>query len=404
MDKFGYSDALRYLEEIEAIGTVFGLERVEKALALLGNPERRVKFVHVAGTNGKGSVCAMLENVLRNAGYKTGLYTSPHLVSIRERIRFSGKNIGEDDFARMVGDIKEVDSSNSIGLTHFEVLTVAALLYFSEKKVDIAILETGMGGRLDATNVVSPEVTVITNISVEHSEYLGKSAVEIVNEKAGIVKSGRVLVTAEKDPEVLRVLQERCDEVGSSLVEATAVKGLEVSLKGAHQLENAGIVIKVVGELRGRGFEVSEEALRKGIAEVKWRGRFEVIEGKGSEPTVVYDAAHNPAGMKVLVDVLEEYFANKEIVFVIGVSSDKDLEAMGKEVLRVCKTAIVTEASYRARSAEEVSRELKKLGINTVVVKGAKYALAEGKRIASRKNAVLCVAGSIFLLADLFSG
>lgn len=425
MAELRYKEALAYLEGLEAFGTVFGLGRIKKACALLGNPQDSFKCAHAAGTNGKGSVCAMLESVLRAAGYKTALYTSPHIKDIRERILVNGEMISKNDFADAVLKVREIDSHSSIGLTHFEALTAAAFLQFRKAGVEFAVIETGMGGRLDATNVVKPEVAVITNVELEHTEYLGKTVQEIAHEKAGIIKEGCAVVAGKMEKDALEVIENECAKKRCSLAVAgkdirifgksrglgstefgtevfgRKIENLRIHLRGSHQLINAGCAIGAIDALRKRGFNISDGALRSGLEKARWAGRFEVFSKR---PLLVADAAHNPAGMRTLTEALQQYFLGKKFVFVLGTASDKDIKGIVDEIAKhdVASAVFAAEASHRAMDAGRIAEEMGKHGIECIVEKQPRVALQKALKISERAGEGVCVAGSIFLLSDLW--
>jgi dihydrofolate synthase/folylpolyglutamate synthase len=275
---------------IERKAKDFGLEGVKKFLSIIGNPEKRLKIIHVAGTNGKGSVCAMISSVLDEAGFKVGMFTSPHLIKVNERIRINDELISDENFKRIADFIYETEKKNNVSLTFFETLTVMAFIYFNEKKVDYAVMETGMGGRLDATNVSKPIISVITNIGLEHKDVLGNTIKEIANEKAGIIKPNTTVVTSTKG-KALSVIENIAEKHNSKLVVAKKLSNIELRLKGEYQKENASTAFAVLKELG-----LNEDIILKGLKKAYWPGRFEFMDGN-----ILLDCAHNPDGMKALV-------------------------------------------------------------------------------------------------------
>lgn len=418
----------------------FKLERVAKLLSLLGNPQDSFKSLHVAGTKGKGSACAFAAFILRAAGYRVGLYTSPHLSDYKERIRvldpldagkgtedvFSGK-ISEEEFCRLVDDIKPeieaVKKDESLGpLTFFEIYTVLALCYFKKQNVDFAVLETGLGGRLDATNVVHSLVCAIMPISLEHTKLLGSTVAEIAKEKAAIIKDrNQIAVIAPQPSEAMEVIEAQCRRAGAKAVFINKDTGyrlvrqdfreqifdvhgvsasylsLKTTLIGEHQAVNASVAIAMTEALCGLGFTVHEKAVAQGISEARWPGRFEVI---GENPFIILDSAHNPGSSRVLADTLRAVFPGKKAVVVLGVFKDKDKENICRELNGIAGSVVFTRADHlRAFDfTEDFSGKFfkGKKCVFTVNTRDAlKAALAEAK-----KDDVIVVTGSIFLVGE----
>ena len=315
-----YQQAIDWLYELRLLGSKLGLENPRRLAALAGNPQGRLKIIHVAGTNGKGSVCAMLECIYRAQGYKTGLFTSPHLVSFRERIQVNREWVSKEDIIQQVGEMQMRLEQFPEGQTptFFEVITVMALEYFAQCECDIVLLETGLGGRLDATNIVNPTATVITPIDLDHQQYLGETLPEIAIEKAGIIKPSTPVFCANQQSSVTEVIERVAQEREAPCV--LVAKGeTDTALPGRHQRENATLA-KVVAE--GAGLTVSSESILRGLQEVQWQGRFECVE-KGSQKFII-DAAHNPAGAQALADFLQEIFPGQRPALLIGVLADKN--------------------------------------------------------------------------------
>jgi len=377
-----YPEALKYLdsfvnyEKKDGYGykESFKLERMETLARSLGNPQFDVRSVHIAGSKGKGSVSAITHSILKSQGLNAGLYTSPHLQNFRERIRLNDLLISEPDVARLTEKIKPVISGLA-GLkpSFFEIYTALAYLYFSEKKADIAVYETGLGGRLDATNVLEPFVSAITPISYEHTDKLGHTLAEIAFEKAGIVKNGSVCVTAEQDKEALGVISSVCSQRGAKLIEVGKdiffeevsvsdkgsvfnisgifgkYSGLECGLLGSHQIANAALSIGIIGSLRSSGITISDSAIRNGIKSAVWPGRLEVVSRR---PLVVLDGAQNRASAKVLADAVKKVFKYNKLKLVLGVSKDKDIEGILKELLPISDSVIITKSKIVERAAD----------------------------------------------------
>lgn len=362
----------------------------------------KLEVILVAGSNGKGSVCAILENALRENNYKTGLYTSPHLFNVRERIRVNGKNISEKNFSKILKTlkpfVKKHNAKREEKLSFFEVLTVTAIKHFLDEKTDIAIIETGMGGRLDATNVLTPHVSVITNVSLEHQSALGETIEKIAREKAGVIRQSAVLVTAAKG-KALNVLKKECKNKKSNLVAVkTQKRKITVALKGAFQQENASVALAVLKELSKKGRpRLSQKAVQKGFESVKWQGRFETV---GKNPVVVFDTAHNPAGAKALVDSLRAIFPKKKIVFVVAVMKDKNVEKIAGELSKIASFMVATKAKIAGKRNASPSRIAKNAKCKVIREKDSREALKKAKKLAG-KNGVVCVAGSLYLVGEL---
>lgn len=341
-------------------GSEFDLARVKELLDLLGSPQKSLKIVHVAGTKGKGSTCAFMAHILAEAGYRAGLYTSPHLHRVNERIRildkaaiaaaedFSG-SITDGQLAEIVHDVRGPIANllnRGVLLTYFEVLTVAALVFFHRQKVDCVVLETGLGGRLDATNAAESTIAVITPISLDHVNILGKTVEAIAKEKAGIIKSSKQrVVLAPQPPEIMEVLKQRCAEFGiaPTVADEEKIRNVKVSLKGAHQRVNAAIAVEAVAHLRSLGYKIEDEAIGRGLSSTRWPARFEIVHER---PTVVIDGAHNAASAKALAQTLTEEFPGRRIILVLGCSSDKDVQAIVRELKLVAQTIIWAKADH----------------------------------------------------------
>ncbi len=375
-----------WFKSLEKFGINLGLDRIIYLLDKLGNPHQKFKSIHIAGTNGKGSTAAMLASILKEAGYKVGLYTSPHLFDYRERIKINGKDISKKDFqegSRRVKKVAKGMRGRRGQPTIFEVLTAVAFWHFAKKRVDYAIVEVGMGGRLDATNVLNPLVSIITNISYEHTKVLGKTLAKIAGEKAAIIKPCVPVITAEDKAEPLGVIEKACRKNGSLLFEvgkkkkAVSRKQLAVSgkLLGEHQKVNAMCALSA---LLLADIKVSKSAIRRGLQEVDWPGRFQILSKK---PLIIVDGAHNPAGMNALRVTIEEMFPQKFAV-IFGCQKDKDYKKMLKELNPITKETIFTRSSHKQAAKLRNSVPLKK-------------ALSEWDRVAP-----LLITGSLFLVAD----
>jgi dihydrofolate synthase / folylpolyglutamate synthase len=329
-----YTEAIQFLHDLQLFGAKPGLENPRKLAALAGNPQDRLRFIHVAGTNGKGSTCAMLESIYRTAGLRVGLFTSPHLVSFGERIQVDRRPIAETDVARLVAEMRELLKHFPADEhpTFFEVVTVMALRYFAERECELVIWETGLGGRLDATNIVTPLASVITNIQFDHQQWLGDTLEKIAAEKAGIIKPGVPVITAVDDPAAFRVLFEaaRVNNAPFSLItiaqtETPPLRGLELPLAGAHQRLNAAAAVQAVKAVAGQ-IPVDEETMRAGLSRVEWAGRLQVVE-RTSGQKILLDGAHNLGGAETLRTALAKnstIAGTDPLTLILGILQDKD--------------------------------------------------------------------------------
>lgn len=379
--------SLKYLDWLCVFGVKEGLERIKELAAELGQPQNFYRTIHVAGTNGKGSVCAMLAEMLKASGLKVGLFTSPHLESYCERIKINGVNISESDFAEMIFRVKDCN----VVATHFEVLTAAAFEYFKEQAVDIAVIEVGLGGLYDSTNIITPELSIITNVALDHENILGDLD-NIARNKAGIIKPNIPTVTGAtgKPLEIIRAVAE---EKQSPLYEVTPYPLLPIpyplNLRGDYQKFNAAVAIKAAEVLC-----LNDSAIETGLANVKWAGRFEVVET--SKGVVVIDGAHNPHGAAALRQSLDETFPNGRRVWLFGVLRDKDFDAMIKILFRADDMVIVTPPdSERAASAETICEILRDCSIECLAVEDNAEAV---KRLMNSGSGVKIIAGSLYLI------
>lgn len=372
---------LAYMEQIRYLGIVPGLDSIRELCRRLGNPQNNLRFVHVAGTNGKGSVSAYIASVLRCEGYRVGRYISPVIFEYRERIQVNDRMITREALGRNMERIKKIcEEMTADGLPHptpFEIETALGFLYFEEKKCDIVVLETGMGGLSDATNVIeNTAVAVITSISMDHMKFLGGTLEEIAAQKAGILKEGCPVVTAEQKPEVMEVLCGKAREAGCSLTVAAlegvshvryglekqsfdykGMKKLEITLAGQYQIDNAILALETLWRLKDGGFPVEEANLRKGFAQAKWPGRFTVV---GRKPYFIVDGAHNEDGARRLAQSVMSYFPNRKVIFIMGVFRDKEYEKIIGLTHGLADQIITVAApgNPRALPAYELAREI----------------------------------------------
>lgn len=357
-----YADAIQFLYDLQLFGTKLGLDNTRRLAALAGNPQARLRFLHVAGTNGKGSTCALLESIHRAAGRRVGLFTSPHLVSFRERIQVNRHPIREDQVVRQVAEIRGLLAGFPADHrpTFFEVVTVMALRHFAAAGCDLVVWETGLGGRLDATNIVTPLASVITNIAFDHEQWLGGTLVRIASEKAGIIKPGVPAYTAAEAPEALGVIRAAAAMTGTSLGEVTAgdagrppLDGVELPLAGEHQRINAALALAVVQGLQSV-LPVPEAAVLEGLRTVRWAGRMQVIGAPGG-PVTVLDGAHNGAGAEVLAAALTRHWPGRAPALILGVMRDKNWQVICRHLAPVAGSIILVPVhSQRSASPEEL--------------------------------------------------
>lgn len=410
-----YQDALAYLSSLNKMGIRFGLEPILSLLARLRNPQNTFPAVLIAGTNGKGSVAAMTASILAAGGFKTGLYTSPDLIDFRERIRINGTIISHREAAICTERVKERMTEE---ISYFEFLTAMALLHFHRQHVDIAILEIGMGGRLDATNVVIPLVSVITNISLEHREYLGNTLEEITREKGGIIKEGGTCLTAARQKRVVSTLEEICREkratlyrVGKEIRTTIHRDGtfsyhgvgrrygrLVCPLAGRHQFSNAALALGAVEMLGDAGFRIDERVVADGLRKTRWEGRLEILR---RAPMLLVDGAHNPAGAETLRRALQTGFPRRRLILIFGVLEDKDYPAMAKRLLPLADRVILTRPhSERSLSPERLLPVARMFNEAIERIDNPGDALRSALSQAGEED-LICVAGSLYLVGEI---
>ena len=408
-----YREALQYIDGVSWLGSRPGLERVAALLHRLGDPQEKLRFVHIAGTNGKGSCAAMTASVLRAAGYRTGLFTSPYLFRFNERMQINGEPIGDEELAALVTQIRPIADAMEDHPTEFELMTAVALLWYLRERCEIVVLEVGLGGRLDATNVIgAPEAAVIMNIGLDHTAILGDTVEQIAAEKAGIVKPGCAVALYPQTPEAEAVVRERCEAVGASLrvADLTQLQGefdsLEgqvfryrgasyaIPLLGEHQLRNAAVVLEVAEILREKGWKLPHEAVEHGLYAVSWPARFELLR---AEPPFVVDGGHNPQCAMTVAESLLRYFPDRRRVLLVGVLADKDYEGLF-DILDVAADAYfcVTPASARALPADRLAAFLSRYG-KPVTVCPDIPAGVEAASAAAGEDGVACAVGSLYM-------
>jgi dihydrofolate synthase / folylpolyglutamate synthase len=418
-----YPKTIEFLYGIRLFGQKLGLETMQYLLRLMGDPQDSLRFIHIAGTNGKGSVAAMLHAVLAKSGYKAGLYTSPHLVSFCERFQVNGKPIAEADVVRLVEQIKPLlekvaEHPEFRAPTFFEVVTAIALQYFHEQEIDVVVWETGLGGRLDATNVVTPLVSVITNIAFDHTQYLGETLGQIATEKCGIIKRGVPVVTAAAAEEALQVIQRTASGQGGQLtvigrdVHATRISEdeqlqrveltgtrfdhgpLTIPLLGAHQTTNCATAVVA---LEASGLLATPEQIREGLAQTAWPGRFQIVN---HDPTVVLDGAHNAAAAERLAATLREHFAGRDLTLILGVLRDKNYDQMCQILAPLAERVLcVPVNSERTSEPDQLARwcNAAHSSAQITVARNLAEAYAEAR---SEKADVIVITGSLFLVGE----
>ncbi len=416
-----YPEALDWLFGLEHMGVKLGLDNVKELLRRLGDPQDEFRSVHVAGTNGKGSVSAMLASILREQGYRTGLYTSPHMVDFGERIVADDRQISEPELARLAMEVKgqweEMQRTTGQTPTFFEATTAIAFLHFADRGVEEAVIEVGMGGRLDATNLINPDCTVITNISLEHTQYLGDNLRSIAAEKAGIIKPGIPVVTAAEQAEVLDVIRHVALANGapvqvvgidvayrsiSSTLEGSLVELGDLSvlvrlpLLGEYQVVNAATAYGAAIELARKGIQVEEEAVINGLQKVRWAGRLEI---KQKNPLIVLDASHTPEGARKVAIEVKRLFG-RDLTLVIGVLKDKDLDGVIGPFATIAERAIATAPkTERACSAADVAQALNHYLKNAEIVEGVSNAIRRAIEM-SRVEDMILITGSIYTIGE----
>jgi dihydrofolate synthase/folylpolyglutamate synthase len=454
-----YSEAVHYLYNLQKYGIKFGLDNITRLMSELGNPHESFRSIHVSGTNGKGSTSATIASILKTAGLRVGLFTSPHLVSFTERIRVDGEEITEGEVAGLAEEVKMIASDiEDFSPTFFEVVTTMAMLYFKRKKVDAAVIEVGMGGRLDATNIVTPDVSVITNISYDHREFLGETLAEIANEKSGIIKKGVPVVTSQQNQEALEVIERAAsgkeaeifvygkdffsilkNESESGIYfdfnsfsrhnkdTIFSLKDLFLPLAGEHQMQNASVAIKAASiflnntvkpknaemengrngglfspVLRFTGSPVQDEhIIRDGLVSVKWPGRLEFIH---EDPPILIDGAHNPAAAIALSKALEKNFIgkHKRIILILGIMGDKDIPGIMKPLLPLASGIILTAPAYkRAASPEKLKEIAASLGFfETQIAPTVREAIESAIKEAKINSSLIVATGSFYTIGE----
>ncbi len=410
--------AIAYIHSVCWKGSIPGLGRTQELLEKMGNPEKKLKFVHIAGTNGKGSTAAMTASILSKAGYRTGLYTSPYIYRFHERIQVDGVEISDEELAEITEYVKPLADSMAQSPTEFELVCCIAFEYFYRKKCDIVVLEVGMGGAWDATNVIEvPEVAVITNIGLDHTEYLGDTVEKIAETKSGIFKPHGHAVVYRSTPSVEAVYERVCAERDVSLRKADfdglvlkahtlegqvfdcgSRKNLVLPLLGDHQLHNASVVLSIADTLIGEGWKISEQNIYDGIRDVRWPGRFDIVCRK---PLFIIDGGHNPQCIEALVKNIQDYLAGKKVIALTGVLADKDYADMYKPVMPlVDRFVCITPPNPRKLEAEQLARYLRQAGAQAQASESILDGVKQAMDLAGEDGVVLCF-GSLYSIGGI---
>lgn len=413
-----YNEALTYIHSICWKGSKLGLDRTRELLGKLGNPEKQLKFIHIAGTNGKGSCAAMLSSILEEAGYHVGLYTSPFINRFNERMQIDHQCVPDDELAELTEYIRPFADGMEDSPTEFELITALAMVYFARHKCDIVVLEVGMGGELDSTNIIDvPEAAVIMAMGLDHVKELGPTMADIARAKAGIIKEGGDVVIYGGNPEADPVFEEVCAQRSAKLHKADfsailpgpfgldgqsfsygAWKDLQIPLVGVYQMRNAAVVLETVQVLRGKGWHISDAAVASGLKNTRWPARFEVLR---RDPVFIVDGGHNPHGIRATAESLQRLFPGKKFTFVTGVMADKDVESiLGLIVPLADQFFTVRPDNPRAMSAEELADRIRAMGAKATPCESVAAGVARAVE-AEGKDGVACALGSLYMSGDV---
>ncbi len=419
MDK---KQAVEYLESFDSFKKEFTLDNIKKLLAEFDNPQNSFKSIKIAGTNGKGSTSSFLSSILKSAGFKTGLVLSPHVLDYNERIQVNGKPISDENFAKFIEIVKNKVEEKKIESSLFEILTTAQFLYFKEQKIDFAVLEIGLGGRLDAINTAQSIITIITNVEIEHANVLGSTFEQIALEKSEALNENSVLITSEGKPNVLEVFEQKVLEKNSEFFALKVdfdyktinesieeqefdfnfndkiLKSLRTKIIGPHQFKNASLAVAAAIVLNNKGFEVDDESIRLGLMDAHIPARFQKVF---DNPLIFLDSAHNPSGCMALSRTIKRILKDKTITLVFGCSEDKNYKEMLSILLPLAKRVYFTQAKYRGRDAQDLSDSTLaiKPGIESYVIPDVQKAVLKAKSDVPSSNALI-VCGSIFLVSE----
>ena len=416
-----YTQALDYIHAIDWRGSRPGLSRITELMERLGNPQDSLRFVHVAGTNGKGSTCIMTASVLKAAGLRVGLYTSPYILRFNDRIQIDGTPIPDHDLAALVEEIRPVAEAMEDPPTEFELITALAFVYFARQNCDVVVLEVGLGGRLDATNLITtPLVSVITGIALDHTAILGNTLSEIAAEKAGIIKQDVPVVYGGEEGEAAHVIRQKAAEMNAPFIsvdrqglanlhtelggatfdfEPLGLRDLRISLSGIYQPLNAATALTVIHVLRKQGLSVSDEAVRQGLAQARWPGRFEIL---CRDPLILSDGGHNPQGVAAAVESVKAYMGEKKVLLLSGVMADKDYGSMISDMATVaCRVFTVKPSNPRSLDAEDYAAMFRKAGVEATAYPSVDEGVAAATEAARAEGIPLLSLGSLYLYTDV---
>lgn len=412
------NEAIEYIHSVFWKGSVPGLGRTQELLAKMGNPEKKLKFVHIAGTNGKGSTASMTASILQQAGYKVGLYTSPYIYRFHERMQVNGAEITDEELIACTEYVKPFAQSMAESPTEFELVCAIAFEYFLRANCDIVVLEVGMGGALDATNVIEcPEVAVITNIGLDHTDFLGNTVEEIAATKAGIFKEGGNAVIYRGSQSVEKVFEDICAERNVRLKKADFAglqlhshglegqvfdcgerKNLQLPLLGVHQLKNAAVVLSIIDTLKEKGWNISEENIRDGLKYARWPGRFDIV---GHDPLFIIDGGHNPQCIEALVVNIQDYLKDRKVIALTGVLADKDYADMYKPVMPLVQEFVcITPPNPRKLDAKELAAHLQGVGAKATACGSIEEGVRTARSLAGQDGVVLCF-GSLYTIGSI---
>ncbi len=414
-----YNETLDYIHSVCWKGSRPGLERTRELLSMMGDPQDKLKCIHVAGTNGKGSVCSMLSSVLKEAGYKTGLYTSPFVRYFNERMMIDGKMISNDELAEVTEYVKQFADKMIDVPTEFELITAIGFEYFARNNCDVVVLETGMGGRLDSTNIIKTNVmSVITGIALDHTAYLGDTEGAIAKEKAGIIKEGRPVVFGGKSKEAYRAIKEVAESKNAQFYTASAdsflnveyslygckldtddYKELFVSLVGNYQPSNIATALKCISVLKNEGYDLCEAAVRNGMKNVYWPARFEIIN---KDPLMIYDGAHNPEGLRACIDSIKRFFGEKKVNIISGVMADKDVSQMLPVIAEVAHEAYtVMPNNPRSMKSEVYAEHFNSYGIKAYPFESIDDGVKAALEASKKEGRPLIALGTLYMYGDV---
>lgn len=426
-DMMNYKQAREYIQSKAKFGSNLGLERTEKLLEVLGNPHKKLKCIHIAGTNGKGSTTAMISTILKESGYKVGMYTSPYIEEFEERMQINGQNISKEDLSNIITKVSSVvDKVEDLGYgnpTEFEIITVAMFYYFYEEQVDFAVIEVGLGGRLDSTNVIDPILSIITSISYDHMQVLGETLQEIAYEKAGIIKKAPVIMYPQKK-ESEEIIQKICKERNCELIKVEddlinmEIGAIEknsgqqsfkiktkkdiydicLSLLGEHQIMNCTTAILALEKLIDLGANIKKESILSALNKVKWPARLEIVNNK---PLTVIDGAHNIEGIENLKNNIDKYFRYNKLILILGILKDKQVENMIKTIVPLAdKVITVTPHNDRAESSQELMHIVDKYNKNCEYLEDYKECYNKAKFYCKEEDMIL-ICGSLYMVGDM---